>query len=159
MTPGTIRGGGIIKPLDYQKCYNALIINLSPVFAKNPPKEFFVGKMETFLTCRRLAEYLRKNILDENAGRFFEESALKAIYGVLDGVLQITELKMLFAELPNILPLNYPVVEDIRKICINVIPQIANFFKSRRSYKEAEDLNYLMSMLQSFEGYEQKLRS
>ena len=160
-------GGGIIKKTNYQKCYNALVRNLVPAFSKNVSKEIFTDKMETFLTCRKLAEHMRENILDENAGRFFEEAALNAIHKTLSTSLNFFDIQLLLQEMPNILPLNYPAVKNIRSFCINILSKVKTLI--RKSINEPEKImrwkdfieyDYLMKMLQTFDNYEHpKLRS
>ena len=108
------------------------------------------------MTCRRLAEYLRENILDENAGRFFEEASLKAIHRTLQAPLTVTDIQLLFSELPAILPKNYPVVNEIRKLCLNIIPQLMNVFRMSGHWQEFNKTYYLSEMLKTFDNCEYK---
>ena len=159
--------GGIIKKTNYQKCYNALVRNLVPAFSKNVPKEIFTDKMETFLTCRKLAEHMRENILDENAGRFFEEAALNAIHKTLSTSLNFFDIQLLLQEMPNILPLNYPLVKNIRSLCIDILSKVKTLIRNSINdpkkimrWKDFIEYDYLMKMLQTFDNYEHpKLRS
>lgn len=151
-------GYGNIKPTDYQRVYNALLQNLSTAFSKNVPSEFFSGKMETFLTCRKIAELLREKILDENAGNFFEEAALRAVHKTLFTGITLADIKLLIAEIPQILKLNYPVVKDIRSACLNIIPQVMNLYRvyDHSAWREFANLQYLLQMLETFDSYNHK---
>ena len=146
-------GGVFDLEINYHRVCNALLMNLSSTFAKNIPLNFFAGKLETFLTCRALAAHLRENILDETAGNFFEEAALNAIYKTLHTQVAIPDLRLFFSELPNFLVLNYPVVENLREASINLIQQLIAL---QRTWKDRADLEYLMSILKTFENYTHK---
>lgn len=149
------------KQIDYRRIFNALFQNLSPTFAKDIPREFFNGRMEIFLTCRALSPFLQKNLFEETAGLFFEEAALNAIHKTMFTNVNISDLRLLFSELPDILKLDYSAVEDIRKSCIGIIPQLINVLrqnvdasKADSFYGDLNDLDYLMRMLKTFDSYE-----
>lgn len=128
--------------------------NLSPTFAKNVPSEFFNGKMETFLTCFAVAAYLKENILSETAGAFLEETSLETVYKTLSTNIQIHDIRLLISVLPNILALDYPVVEDIRKACAAIISQLKNLFRVNKRCRDYSDLDDLLRMLTVFDKYE-----
>ena len=107
--------------------------------------------METFLTCRKLAEYLSENILSDNAGKMFEETALNAVYKTLSTNVAIADLRLLLSELPIILSKDYPVVKEIYKSCVNLIPPLMNTFRVNNLWKEFTALEYLLDMLKTFE--------
>ena len=119
-----------MKRINYAKLYNALIVNLAPVIPQNVPINFYEGKMETFLICRVMSSYLKEKIFDDKTANFFEEVSLNALHKTLMARLQIADVKLLLSELPNILPLNYPVVKDIRNACINLISQIMRMMRT-----------------------------
>ena len=146
-------GGGIIPPVDYQKCYSALTWYLSPMFSKYVPAEIYSGKMETFLTCRKLIEVLREKFLDDAAGNYLEETALKAIHRTLLTNVTLADLRLLFSELPEILQLDYPVVTEIRRTCMDIIPQMMHLFRINNIWGEFTDLEYLLNMLKLFDKY------
>ena len=75
------------------------------------------------MTCRAIAENLRGKILDETAGKFLEEIALNAVYKSLSANFSIADIKLLFSELPKILSLNYPAVENIRDMLLQITAQ------------------------------------
>ncbi len=155
--------GEKINQINYGKIYGALVNNLAPTFQRNAPKEFFNGKMETFLTCRKLAEYLRGRILDEESGKFFEEAALRAIYKTLFTNVSIADIKLLLSEMPNILTRDYPIVKNIVEACIKILSQIKdsvrntiNDPKKMLMWRQFTEYDYLMRMLQSFKFPENK---
>ena len=132
--------------------------NLSPSFPKNASQEFFQGKMETFLTCRRLAEFLRENLLDESVGRNFEELALKSVLRTMTTNVSIADLQLLIAELPNILPLKYSVVDDILQGVLQMIPQFKSVIQSSIDKSEKMmlwrdfcELDYIFELVKTFE--------
>lgn len=151
-------GHGTIKQINYSQLCSALIQNLFPIFAKNAPQENFAGKMENFLTCRRLAEHVSGNVLDESAGKILEEMALKSIYRTLFTNMDFSDIRLLLAELPNILTRDYPVVNDIRHACMGIIPQMLNAFRiyNANAWKEIVNLKYLLKILQTYDSYEHK---
>lgn len=150
----TETGGKVGRPINYQQIYSALMWHLSPTFSKNVPPEIFAGKMETFLTCRKVAEVLRERVLDETTGKFFEETALNAIHKTLSTALTLPDLRLLISELPKILQLDYPAVEEILKTCINVIPQMMHIFRINNIWGEFTELEYLLNMLKLLDSYE-----
>ena len=125
--------------------------NLSQTFVQNVPPQFYQGKLETFLTCWKLAEYLREKILDKQAGDFFAESALVAVSKSLQTNFSIADLRLLFNELPNLLTLNYPAVKNIRAACINILPQFMNIFRVHNAWQDFTELEYLLNMLKIFD--------
>ena len=141
------------KQIDYQKLCVALVKNLAPVFSEKSSPQNFFWQMETFLTCRALASYLRKEVLGDTAGKIFEEAALRAILRTLQTNFSITDIKFLFSELPYILRLNYPVVEETRKTCINLVPQLMNLFHLNNLWRDFNETYYFGEMLKTFDNY------
>ena len=146
-----LNGGMPKSQINYQQLYIALLQNLSQTFVQNVPPQFYQGKLETFLTCWKLAEYLREKILDKQAGDFFAEAALVAVYKTLQTNFSIADLRLLFNELPNILQLNYPAVKNIRAACINILPQFMNIFRVHNAWHDFTELEYLLNMLKIFD--------
>ena len=136
------------------------MLNNVPILNQNRDGRFFNGKMETFLTCRALAAHLKeKNVLLKEWATVFEEVSLNAVQQSLYAA-DITNLHLLFSELPNILPLNYPAVENIRKMCVEIIPQIkSNIQRSINNqylmgyWKYFNEFDNLLRMLKTFDKY------
>ncbi len=142
-----------------QRVFNAILRILAPTFGKNLSKNIFQGKMEIFLTCRRVATYLRENAFNETAGKFFEEISLEAINStILKTTLTTAELRLLIFELPNILQSDYPAVENIRQSCLKIIPKLMDTFRRPTvpNWNEFIKLKYILEMLQSFAPKNQK---
>lgn len=148
-------GGGIgAKQVDYLRLTNALIQNLFPATLKNTQPEFFAGKMETFLTCRKLAALLRENLLDKDFGMALEETALRAVQKTFATNLSLADLRLLIDEMPEILTLEYPVVEEIRETLIQILPQMMHIFRVQNAWREFRELEIFLNMLRAFEFYE-----
>ena len=99
---------------------------------------------------------LKENFLDEESGKFFEEKSLQAIQKTLSASVNVSDLELLFSELPSILKLNYPVVDEIFQSCINIIPQLMDYFRSSNLWKNFAEMNYLLEFLKTFEPYRKK---
>lgn len=128
---------------------NALVNNLSPTLVPTTPPEFYAGKMETFLTCRAVASYLKTQLTDAKPAKFFEEAALKAILKSFGG-MNLADARLLIRELPELLPLPYPVVKDLRRACIQIIPQMMNIMRVSIMWKDYVELDYLQRLLQTW---------
>ena len=119
--------------------------------------------METFLTCRALATYLKENTIGEERGALVENAALNAIYKTIFANISLADVKLLLNELPNILPLNYPVVENIRKGCLDILSNLKT--KLQRGidnkdkiifWRDFNEFDNLLRMLQVFDSYSHK---
>ena len=64
--------------------------------------------IETLLTCRAVAEYLKQPA--------YEEAALKSTLKALANAPSVADKKLFKCELPKLLELSYPVVEELRKL-------------------------------------------
>ena len=141
------------RQLDYRSLCNALMETIAPIFSENTEIEFFKGQMETFLTCWKLSQHLRENILSEKQGKFFEEAALSAVHKTFFKNSDIADLRLLFEELPEILLLDYPIVENICESSINIIPRLMDIFRIHNLWREFYKFEYLMNMLQTVQRY------
>ena len=135
-------------------------MNLSPTFSKNVPIDFFAGKRETFLVCRNLAAFLREKTLEKTIADALEESSLQAIHKALATPNTFSDIRLLLKELPKILPLDYPVVEDIRKACLWILPQIklamqrnANKAETLGAWRDFTEFDYLLDLVKTFDDY------
>ena len=93
-------------------------------FYVSAPDEFFQNKMETFLTCFNVSSRLKKNFLNDTAGRFFEDAALNAICQTLCTELSPADSRLLIRELPKIIPLPYKTVEILLSICAGMLDKM-----------------------------------
>ncbi|MBE8951325.1 MAG: glycosyltransferase family 92 protein [Quinella sp. 3Q1] len=133
-----------------EKLLNALMINLSPTLLPTTPLTFYAGKMETFLTCRAVSEYLSKRITNDAPTKFFEEAALTAIFKTLFGGMNFADMRLLIRELPALLRLPYPVVKDLRNAVLQIIPQMMEVMKTSSLWREFMELGYIQDLLKTF---------
>ncbi|MBQ6132349.1 MAG: hypothetical protein IJL12_08440 [Selenomonadaceae bacterium] len=129
-----------------ERLFNALANNLSPTLIPTTPPQFYAGKMETFLTCRAVAAYLKTKLTDDTPAKFFEEASLKAILRAFNG-MTFTDARLLLRELPNFLGLPYPVVKDLRNACLQLIPQMMNVMHLNGMWKDYVEFDYLQNLL------------
>lgn len=129
-----------------ERLFDALAKNLSPTLLPNTPQEFYAGKMETFLTCRAVSAYLQKKLTDATPAKFFEEAALVAILKSLKS-MTFADARLLLSELPELLTLPYPVVDDLRKACIQFIPLMMNVMRLNNSWLNYVELDYIQRLL------------
>lgn len=132
-----------------ERMFNALSRNLSPtLLVPNTPSQFYAGKMETFLTCRAVASYLKTKLADDAPAKFFEEAALKAIRRTfLSGNMTIADARLFIRELPDMLSLSYPVVKEIHAAALNIIPQMMNVMRLNIMWKDYVELDYVLNLL------------
>ena len=128
----------------------ALAVNLAPTLLPNMPQDFYAGKMETFLTCRAVSAYLKTKLKDAAPAEFYEEAALKAILKTLSSGASMADARLLISELPNLLTLPYPVIEELRGTCLNIIQQIMNVMHLNNRWKDFTELDYLQRLLQTW---------
>ncbi len=131
------------KPRSDEVLIKALKRNLLPIFKDETPPEFYVGKMETFLTCRAVAAYLQTRLPE---AKFYETASLNAVLKSLDR-LSMAENYILIRELPNLLSLPYPVVRDLREEVSKRIPLIIESLNLARAFGEVAWLNIVHSLL------------
>lgn len=132
-----------------ERLLTAFTANLSPTLIPTTPPNFYAGKMETFLTCRAVAAYLKTKLEDDTLAKFFEEASLKAIMRSFGG-MSLADARLFLSELPDMLSLPYPVVKDIRHVAMNIIPQIMDIMRLNTMWKDYVELDYLRRLLQNF---------
>ena len=66
----------------------------------------------------------------------------------LDG-LKLSDVQLLTSELPNLLALPYPAVEELRAASIQIIAQTMNFMRKNEFWKNFADLDNLRRFLQT----------
>lgn len=112
------------KPRSNDDLIKALEKNLP----SDAPPDFYTGKMETFLTCRAVASYLKEKLSDNAQAKLFEEASLKAIIKSLDK-MSLADAQFLIRELPKLLSLPYPATKDLLVEIIQRIPHITKKFR------------------------------
>ena len=113
------------------------------------PPNFYAGKMETFLTCRAVADYLKTHFADSTTANFFEEASLKAISKSVAG-MSTADIQLLIPELPKLLSLPYLVVKEFRDELIKYIPRLIDQLRLRQWSslgKDIIELDYLQDLL------------
>ena len=132
-------------------------------FFENAPKEFFAGKAETFLTCLSLSTFLKETFIDKELGSLFEEFSLHSIRRSFVAGFVMSDVQLLIKELPKILKLPYPVVNEIRAMCLVLIPKITEILRHQITGPEymnimvdVHEFKYIMKMLNVFDSYNHK---
>ncbi len=133
-----------------EKLFAALAKNLSPTFLPNTPQDFYTGKVETFLTCRAVAAYLQTRLTDTAPAKFFEEASLKALLKAVKVGTSFADMRLLLSELPNLLSLSYPEVEELRGTCLHIIPQMMNVMRLNSRWQDFVELDYIQRLLKNF---------
>ncbi len=112
------------------------------------PPEFFTGKLETFLTCRKLAEVFGTRIGNKSA----EEYALVWIYQsfVTRHPFNYAELQLLLNELPALLKRPFPLCRKIlRQVDEKLFPLIDEDLKRAQNWGGFYYMNYTRQLLNS----------
>ena len=100
-----------------------------------------ISDLETALTCRALSNYLGLKL--------HEEASLAAILNSLDD-LKFSDARLLLSELPDLLNLPYPIVDEVRLAIIQVISRLMDFMRENEFWREFVDLNNLRRLLKNF---------
>ena len=132
----------------FRRAENALIETLTQCSPFNAPPEFFIGKLEIFLTCRALAEKLGIKIGNKTA----EEYALVWLHKILnsENILTYGELQLFVDTLPEILRRPFPLVKKILQVFSEIIlPTMSDATNSFQMYKDYKNLQYLQRLLSS----------
>ena len=129
-----------------RRAEKALIETLTQRSPFDAPADFFVGKLETFLTCRAVAEKLGIKIGSRSA----EEFALVWIYQTLckDGVLTYADLQLFVNALPEILSRPFPLGRKIVGLfSAKVLPAMIDSAKNFQTWKVFKNLQLLQRLL------------
>ena len=127
---------------------NALIETLTQCSPFDAPTEFFVGKLETFLTCYALAKMFNTKIGNKTA----EEYALVWLYQMLnkDGVLTFAELQLFVDTLPEILSRPFPLAKKlVQTFSARILPTMIEATKIFQMWKTYKNLKLLQHLLES----------
>ena len=129
-----------------RRAEKALIEMLTQRSPFDAPPDFFSDKLETFLTCRALAEKLGTKIGDRTA----EEYALVWIYQTLVKVEKISyaDIQQFVRALPEILARPFPLCRKIKILTQDfVIPSFCEMFKDIFDLKSRSELLQLQKLL------------
>ena len=138
------------KKFEREDYFQTLEQILLPAVRSNVPDEFFEGKLEQFLVCRSLAGILRRSFPKDNRGRFLEEASLRALNRTHFTKMSFAEIMLMINSLPHILALPYPVVDNIRRNCMNFIRQIMGDMHRVGRWDRFVELGNYMDMLAAF---------
>lgn len=151
------------NPLNRYEYFNMLV-----KFFDEVTPEFFTGRLEIFLTCLHLSNYLKKTYFKDELGKIFEEFSLYAIYNLFKNLRQYTlaDVQIISREMPYSLSLSYPVVKDIRlaiikllEVLIDKLSQVILSAEKGRllpRWKEVRQCQHFINWLKTFENYTQK---
>ena len=134
---------------DAQRIQRAEKVLLDTLTAKSPltaPADFFVGKLETFLTCRKLAEVFATRIGNKSA----EEYALVWIYQTLTQATTTShaEFQLFLKALPEILSRPFPLTKKILRLtCDELIPAFCDALKLKELWEPRTALLDLQKFL------------
>ena len=129
-----------------QRVEKTLIDTLTQRSPFEAPPEFFVERLENFLTCRALAELLGTKIGSRSA----EEFALVWIYKTFDqgGILNHSEVQLFMNALPEILARPFPMCGKILQRTLDrVIPTLLEFLKIKFHYGAFTEIQYIRRLL------------
>ena len=133
-------------PERFRRVENTLIEILMQRSPLDPPAEFFIGKLETFLTCRALAEKFGIKI----GNRAAEEYALVWIYQTLVKTEKIThaEIEQFIRALPEILVRPFSICKKIKALTQDlVLPSLCEIFKDVFDWGARAELIQLQKFL------------
>jgi len=129
-----------------RRAENALIKTLTQYSPFNAPPEIFAGKLETFLTCRALAEKLGTKIGNKTT----EEYALVWIYQsfMQKNSLTYAELQLFLSALPEILARPFTICKLLNKITQEkIFPIIYADLKREQNWGGFYDFKYIQRLL------------
>ena len=128
---------------------NAVVRNLMPATLQAVPDEFFLGKVDRFLTCRAVSHALTESNVDRATAKYFEELSLRCVYRSLaSGDVPVWQVLLLLEELPNLLALEYEVIDGIKNACRQLLPQLMNLHRLHSSWEKHAKYKYILKMLE-----------
>ena len=130
----------------FRRAEKTLIEILTERSPFDAPADFFVGKLETFLTCRALTERLGTKIGSRSA----EEFALVWIYQTLGQASSLThaEIQQFIRAVPEILARPFALCQKIKNLTQDaIIPSFCAVLKESYSYEEYSELHYVQKLL------------
>ena len=131
-----------------RRMLDALMRNLMPATFEDVSDEFFTDKCVIFLQCRAIVNALSGKGIEQPTAEYFEDLALRCITRrVLNGNVKLYELLILIEELPKILLLKYPVVDDIKNVCMSFLPNLIMNYRYLNDWKHYNRYNRLLQLL------------
>ena len=144
------------KNFEREDFFRTLEEILLPAMRSDVPQEFFAGKQELFLTCRALANILKRRYPKDTRGKFMEEAALRAVSRTHFSGMTLAETLMMLNCLPTILSLTYPVVEDIRQNCMEFAKQLMTDLRNKRQWESFVEMGNYLDLLMAFGAHAPK---
>ena len=127
---------------------NRVINSLFRTLTQPFPEKFFVDKLETFLTCRAMAEKFQIKIGDHSA----EELALTKIYQLLTKINLWTQPDvLLFIEvLPEIISRPFPQAKSIQQLFLSeTLPALIDMAKNSQAWNDYKNFRNMKRLLDS----------
>ena len=122
---------------------------LIPGMSPGTPPNVFAGRLHEFLTCRAISRTLDGKVISNSAASFFEELSLQCMLrSMASGMLEVWQLQLLFQELPKLLQLKYPTVAEIKKVCVQLLPQLTMQYRQQENWLRYKECERLLQMLQ-----------
>ncbi|MBR0260591.1 MAG: glycosyltransferase family 92 protein [Selenomonadaceae bacterium] len=125
---------------------NRVINSMVRTLTKSSINDSLVDKLETFLTCRALAEKFQIKIGEHSA----EELALAWIYRTLVKANSLTyaEIQQFLKALPEILTRPFPICKEIKTLMQeHIIPKLCKVLKDTADWSAHFDLVYVQKLL------------
>ena len=119
------------------------------------PQDFFKGRTEIFLTCFSVSSFLKDTFLDEELGSLLEEFSLNGLCKSLAVGVHSYEVQLFVRELPKILAMPYPAVNQLRAACFKLIPKLTDTYRTYNpaDWREFVHMDYLLNLLKTFDNY------
>ena len=103
--------------------------------------------LETALTCRAVSSYLRERFpRDADVWQICEAASLDAILKSVHG-LRLAEARLLIRELPKLLRLPYPAVNDLRGAALMIIAEVMDAMHFNNVWNVYAELDYIRDLL------------
>ena len=106
-----------------------------------------IFSLETALTCRAAASLLREKFPHDERFTVYEEASLAVVLNSLDG-LKLDDVQLLISELPELLKLPYPAVNELRVACLQIISRTMDFMRVNAFWKDFVDMDNLRRLLE-----------
>ncbi|MBR1647300.1 MAG: glycosyltransferase family 92 protein [Selenomonadaceae bacterium] len=105
--------------------------------------------LETALTCRAASSLLCEKFPDDEHFKVYENASLAAVLNSLDG-MNFADVQLLLSELPELLKLPYPAVEELRGACLQIISRTMDFMRAKEFWRDFADLDNLRRLLEAW---------